>query len=72
MANVRDIVADNPRPALFCHGKLEKRFAPYKVWVEEHMQDLRVVDLAAGHAVNMEDSTGFNAAVTQFIKQHTP
>ncbi len=71
-ANVRDIAADNPRPALLCHGKLEKRFTPYKVWAEEHMKDLTIVDLQAGHAVNMEDSAGFNAAVTQFIEQQTP
>ena len=71
-ANVRDIAADNPRPALLCHGKLEKRFTPYKVWAEEHMSDLTIADLQAGHAVNMEDCAGFNAAVTQFIEQQTP
>ncbi len=70
--NVRDIAPHNPRPALLCHGKLEKRFTPYKVWVEDHMQQLQVAELEAGHAVNMEDSAGFNAAVTQFITQHTP
>ena len=70
--NVRDIIASNPRPALMCYGKLEKRFTPYKVWVEEHMADLQIADLQAGHAVNMEDSAGFNAAVTQFITQHMP
>lgn len=71
-ANVRDIAGANPRPALMCYGKLEKRFTPYKVWAEEHMTDLRIADLEAGHAVNMEDSAGFNAAVMQFITQHTP
>lgn len=71
-ANIRDIASSNPRPALLCYGKLEKRFTPYKVWAEQHMANLHIADLEAGHAVNMEDSAGFNTAVTQFITQYTP
>jgi len=71
-ACIRPIAALNPRPALLCYGQLEKRFEPYKVWAERHMVNLSVTTLQAGHAVNMEDSNGFNHAVTQFIRQHTP
>ena len=71
-ANVRDIVSGNPRPALLCYGSKEKRFAAMKVWAEENMARLATVDLQAGHAVNMEDSKGFNAAACEFITQHAP
>ena len=71
-ASVRDIAAGNPRPALLCYGKKEKRFAAAKEWVVDHMAQLSMVELDAGHAVNMEDSDGFNRAVCRFIEQHTP
>lgn len=71
-ASVRDIVANNPKPALLCYGRKEKRFANAKQWACDHMAQLCVADLDAGHAVNMEDSEGFNTVATQFIMQHTP
>lgn len=71
-ASVREIAAENPRPALLCFGRLEKRFQPYKNWAAEHMAQLNIAELDAGHAVNMEDSAGFNKAACEFITQHTP
>jgi len=71
-ASVRDIVSANPRPALLCHGIREKRFAESKEWASKNMAQLSTADLEAGHAVNMEDSAGFNVAATEFITQHTP
>jgi pimeloyl-ACP methyl ester carboxylesterase len=71
-ASIRDIAATNPRPALLCFGTLEKRFAAAKDWAIENMPELSVVELNAGHAVNMEDSEGFNRAACAFISQHTP
>ncbi len=70
--SVRDIAAENPRPALLCHGVHETRFAPSKAWAEANMRSLAVVDLDAGHGVNMEDAQGFNEHVTHFIRQHAP
>ena len=70
-ASIRDIAASNPRPALCCFGAFEKRFSPYKDWLEDNMQDVTVASLQAGHAVNMEDIEGFNRAATQFITLHT-
>ncbi len=69
--SVRDIAADNPRPALLCFGTHEKRFAESRDWAEANMAYLSVVDLDAGHGVNMEDANGFNAAVTDFIRRHS-
>ncbi len=68
-ASVRDIAADNPRPALLCFGQHEKRFYPGKEWAETHMANLEIAPLNAGHAVNMEDADGFNAVVTEFIRR---
>ena len=56
--------------ALLCFGKFEKRFFASKAWAAEHMPRLTVVELDAGHAVNMEDATGFNDAVTAFMDTH--
>ncbi len=70
-ASVRDIAAANSRPALLCFGRLEKRFAAYQQWAAEHMDNLQISALDAGHAVNMEDSAGFNKSACAFIRQHS-
>ena len=46
----------NSRPALMCWGEKERRFAPLAQWAIEHMANLEVVKLQAGHGVNMEAS----------------
>lgn len=69
-ASTRDIAATNPRPALLTYGKHEKRFASSKDWVVNNMADVSVVELDAGHAVNMEDAQGFNEAWKNFIRLH--
>ena len=71
-AGVRNLVPDNPKPALLCFGKLEKRFHAYKEWLSNNMPDLDIAELDAAHCVNMEDVEGFNQAVTGFISRHTP
>ena len=70
-ASIRHLARDNSKPALLVHGQLESRFAGARDWAVAHMPHLTVVDLQAGHAVNMEDSEGFNQAVTGFVKAHT-
>jgi len=70
--SIRDIACANNRPALLCHGTFEARFEQAKLWAVANMPMLEVVDLAAGHGVNMEDSKGFNRAVCAFIERHTP
>ncbi|MEQ8693543.1 MAG: alpha/beta fold hydrolase [Pseudomonadales bacterium] len=69
--STRDIAATNPRPALLCFGRHEQRFAPAKAWAQDNMRDLEVVELDAGHGVNMEDASGFNHEVSAFIRRHS-
>ena len=66
-ASTRSLASGNSRPALLCHGFREKRFLPQKEWAEQNMTNLEIVQMDAGHAVNMEDITNFNDTVTRFI-----
>lgn len=68
-ASIRDIAHVNPRPALLCFGTRERRFQALKDWALDNMSNLQIVSLDAGHAVNMEDTPGFDTAVCQFIEQ---
>lgn len=68
LASTRDIAATNPRPALLTYGRHERRFAASKDWVINNMPNVSVVELDAGHAVNMEDAEGFNQAWQEFIR----
>lgn len=70
-ASIRDLAKVNQHPALLCNGILETRFTKAKDWAAQHMPGLEIIELNAGHAVNMEDSEGFNQAVCQFIERHT-
>ena len=70
LVSTRDIATENPRPALLTFGRHERRFHSSKDWVVKHMPNLSVVELNAGHAVNMEDASGFNHAWQSFITQH--
>ncbi len=67
-AGVRNLATTNPRPALLCRGDHERRFTRYGEWAQAHMPNLEVVRLAAGHAVNLDSSDGFNKAVQRFVK----
>jgi pimeloyl-ACP methyl ester carboxylesterase len=59
-------VAENRVPALLVVGEREDRFAAHRRYAEAAMPLLTVVGLDAGHAVNIEAATAFNAAVTGF------
>ena len=48
----------------------ETRFATHREFAEAQMPNLSIVDLAAGHGVNMEDAHGFNQALIDFISGH--
>jgi len=69
-ASVRAEVAANRVPALLACGRFEKRFAPHRRFAEAHMPGLRVVEMDAGHGVNMQDAARFNDAVADFIGTH--
>ncbi len=67
-ASVREVVSGNRVPALLACGRFEKRFQPHREFAAAQMPRLRVVDLNAGHAVNMQDAAGFNQAVCDFVR----
>ena len=69
--NILDVACDNLRPALMCWGEKERRFAPLAQWAVDNMANLEVVKLNTGHGVNMEDSQGFNTAVSKFLLTHS-
>ena len=69
--SVRSDVHRNTRPALLVCGARERRFQPHRAFAEANMPHLEIVDIEAGHGVNMEAHEPFNAAVVPFIRCHT-
>jgi 2-succinyl-6-hydroxy-2,4-cyclohexadiene-1-carboxylate synthase len=64
-------LAENRVPALLVAGRRETAFLPHRRRAEQSMPALAVVELDTGHAVNIEDATGFNGAVTRFFAHAT-
>jgi pimeloyl-ACP methyl ester carboxylesterase len=68
--SVRNRVFENSVPALLTCGSNERRFQSHRDFAATHMPELEIADLDAGHAVNIEASDAFNAAVTAFVVRH--
>lgn len=66
-ASVRGEVATNQVPAMLACGRFERRFRPHREFVAANMPQLAVVDMEAGHAVNMQAAEQFNRAVIDFL-----
>ena len=69
--SVRTEISKNKVPTLLVCGKREKRFKSLKEFAQSHMPLLDVVDLDAGHAVNIDAADEFNQTVTTFVLKHT-
>jgi pimeloyl-ACP methyl ester carboxylesterase len=69
--SIRELIQDNTRPALLLCGSREQRFKAHRDFAAANMPGLDVVDLDAGHGVNMETHQAFNAAACEFIECHT-
>jgi pimeloyl-ACP methyl ester carboxylesterase len=69
--SVRDELQRNTRPALLICGREEKRFQVFRDHIKNNMPNTSLVDIATGHAVNMENPEAFNRAITSFIKKHS-
>lgn len=67
-SSVRATVGRNTVPTLRVAGGKEREFEEPRVFAEEHMPDLDIVVLEAGHAVNIQAADGFNSAVTNFFE----
>ena len=55
-------------PTLLVNGAFEKRFQPLRVMAQETIPGCQVIDIDAGHAVNLEQPRAFDDAVTQFLR----
>jgi pimeloyl-ACP methyl ester carboxylesterase len=66
-SSVRDRVAATAVPTLLIAGGRERAFGSARQFALTNINGLEVVDLEAGHAVNIEASDGFNQAVTRFV-----
>ncbi len=64
---IRDRVASNRVPTLLVCGERDTRFEAQRSFAERHLPHLEVVAVDAGHAVNLEASEAFDAAVTRFL-----
>ena len=67
-ASVRSDLGANTRPALLVCGRFEKRFASNRDFAAAQMPHLEIVDVDAGHAVNMTATEAFNTAVERFVR----
>ncbi len=65
--SVRDVICANQVPSLLICGNREKRFKVFRDFARDHMPCLEIIDLNAGHAVNVGAADQFNAAATEFI-----
>ena len=66
-ASVRAELRDNTCPALLVCGRFEKRFAASRDFAAAQMPGLEIVDVDAGHAVNMTAASAFNKALEHFV-----
>lgn len=66
-ASVREELAANRVPAMLTCGRFERRFQPHREFVAANVPGLEVVDMDAGHAVNMQAAEQFNRAVIDFL-----
>lgn len=69
--SVREEVQLNGRPALLICGSRERRFADHREFAAANMPLLEIVDIDAGHGMNMEAHEAFNTAACDFIACHT-
>ena len=67
-ASVRAELGDNQPPALLLNGTRERRFQAHRNYIAQNMRHAKIVDLDAGHAVNLEAATAFNQALTEFVE----
>jgi 2-succinyl-6-hydroxy-2,4-cyclohexadiene-1-carboxylate synthase len=68
-SSVRDRIADTKVPTLLVAGDREEGFRDQAVFAKQTIPHVSVTHLNTGHAVNIEDSTGFNAAMNAFVRR---
>jgi 2-succinyl-6-hydroxy-2,4-cyclohexadiene-1-carboxylate synthase len=66
-SSVRDRIASTSVPTLLVAGDREEGFRDQARFAEKAIPGISVVHLNTGHAVNIEDALGFDAAVRDFV-----
>jgi len=66
-SSVRNRVAETQVPTLLVAGDREEGFREQRRFAQQAIPGISVVSLDAGHAVNIEAASDFNAAVTEFF-----
>lgn len=66
-SSVRDRIADTKAPTLLVAGDREEGFRQQLRFAEQAIPGISVAHLNTGHAVNIEDAPGFNAALAEFF-----
>jgi pimeloyl-ACP methyl ester carboxylesterase len=55
-------------PTLLVNGRSERSFQPLRDVAENRIRGIRIADVPGGHAINLENPEGFNAAVAEFLR----
>lgn len=66
----RDLVSGLSVPTLLVNGRFERSFQPDRDFAAATIPDLEVVDLDAGHSVNVEAPEGFDRALIAFAARY--
>ena len=66
-SSVRDRIESTSVPTLLVAGDREEGFRDQARFAEKAIPGISVVHLNTGHAVNIEDAPGFDAAVRDFV-----
>lgn len=70
-SSMRPRVGENTVPTLLVAGSREREFSEPRDYAAKSFPKLEIVDLDAGHAVNIQAAEGFNAAVADFFRRRT-
>lgn len=70
--SLRQRLPANSVPSLLIAGDREEAFRPAREWVEAHAANMRVMRVAAPHAVNIGAADEFNAAALAFFSEFDP
>lgn len=65
----RKIAADLSVPTLLVNGRFEKSFQADRDFAAAEIPDVEIVDLDAGHSVNIEAQRAFDDALIQFARK---
>ncbi|MDJ0850925.1 MAG: alpha/beta fold hydrolase [Myxococcota bacterium] len=66
----RQVAADIAVPTLLVNGRFEKSFQADREFAAATVPGIEVVDLDAGHSVNIEAAEGFDGAVADFARRN--